>query len=402
MSEVWYLLCKLNNTCLLCFICLFPEYLYRFVALAAGGWAASPWQRGRSHGTAPEAVPPPTAIQSIDGFSVEVNWGPPTGEIKGLIDRYELRAYNRDSPDVPPIKTIYLANGNLTGVMTGLIPATRYVVTVSACSPAGCTESPINDGGDDNNKRSITTPEEAPEGVSPPSAVSSPSALFVTWEQPARPNGDITEYLLFHNNNTVYRGTNQQHNITGLGVFSTHFLVLSACTSVSCTNSSQVTSLTSQLPPGPLHAPSLTLLDSRTIFVEWSRPSQINGILEFYSIFLSHDGAEPALAYNSSELSEEHTLRNLTPGTTYSIRVAACTGGGCTVSPSSQAQTEESTPENVPAPLVVPLSPHALNVSWTPPETPNGESTRIFAHKRAVIDKPERYMGLQRFQWSVP
>nr|XP_054587843.1 usherin [Nothobranchius furzeri] len=353
----------------------FTEYLYRFVALAAGGWAASPWQRGRSHGTAPEAVPPPTAIQSIDGFSVEVNWGPPTGEIKGLIDRYELRAYNRDSPDVPPIKTIYLANGNLTGVMTGLIPATRYVVTVSACSPAGCTESPINDGGDDNNKRSITTPEEAPEGVSPPSAVSSPSALFVTWEQPARPNGDITEYLLFHNNNTVYRGTNQQHNITGLGVFSTHFLVLSACTSVSCTNSSQVTSLTSQLPPGPLHAPSLTLLDSRTIFVEWSRPSQINGILEFYSIFLSHDGAEPALAYNSSELSEEHTLRNLTPGTTYSIRVAACTGGGCTVSPSSQAQTEESTPENVPAPLVVPLSPHALNVSWTPPETPNGVIT---------------------------
>lgn len=24
------------------------EYLYRFVALAAGGWAAGPWQRGRS------------------------------------------------------------------------------------------------------------------------------------------------------------------------------------------------------------------------------------------------------------------------------------------------------------------------------------------------------------------
>lgn len=26
----------------------FQEYLYRFVALAAGGWAAGPWQRGRS------------------------------------------------------------------------------------------------------------------------------------------------------------------------------------------------------------------------------------------------------------------------------------------------------------------------------------------------------------------
>ncbi|MEQ2210633.1 hypothetical protein XENOCAPTIV_016934, partial [Xenoophorus captivus] len=53
-----------------------------------------------------------------------------------------------------------------------------------------------------------------------------------------------------------------------LGVYSTNFLVLGACTNVGCTNSSQVTALTSQLPPGPLHAPSLTLLDSRTIFVE--------------------------------------------------------------------------------------------------------------------------------------
>lgn len=134
----------------------------------------------------------------------------------------------------------------------------------------------------------------------------------------------------------------------------------------------------------------------------WSRPSQVNGVLEFYSIFLSHDGAEPVLAYNSTEHFEDHTLRNLTPGTDYTITVAvspllfhvfdlhchihpyinvlvclcqACTGGGCTLSPPSQAQTEESTPESVPAPLVTPLSPHALNVSWTPPDTPNGERT---------------------------
>ncbi|MED6234005.1 hypothetical protein ATANTOWER_020414 [Ataeniobius toweri] len=104
----------------------------------------------------------------------------------------------------------------------------------------------------------------------------------------------------------------------------------------------------------------------------WSRPSQINGVLKFYSIFLSHDGSEPMLAYNSSDLAEEHTLRNLTPGTSYSVTVAACTGGGCTRSPPSHVQTEESTPENVPEPLVIPLSPHSLNISWAPPETPNG------------------------------
>ncbi|XP_014832285.1 PREDICTED: usherin-like isoform X1 [Poecilia mexicana] len=352
----------------------FTEYLYRFVALAPGGLAASPWQRGRSQGEVPTSVPPPAAVESISGFSAKVRWLPPTGDVRGLIDRYELKAYNKDHPEVPPITATYLANGNFTGVITGLTPSTQYIVTVSVCSPAGCTESPVGNG-DHDVRSSFKTPEEVPDVVSPPFVVASPSALYLTWEPPARPNGDITEYILYHNSEMVYRGKNSQHNITGLGVYSTNFLVLSACTKVGCTNSSQVTALTSELPPGPLRAPSLTLLDSRSILVEWSRPSQIDGVLKFYSVLLSSDGSEPILAYNSSDLAEEHTLRSLTPGTFYSVTVAACTGGGCTRSPPSHVQTEESTPEDVPAPLVIPLSPHSLNISWTPPETPNGVIT---------------------------
>lgn len=157
----------------------------------------------------------------------------------------------------------------------------------------------------------------------------------------------------------------------------------------------------------------------------WSHPSKINGVLEFYLIFLSHDSGEPVLAYNSSEVFEDYTLRSLTPGTLYTITVAvsplrlnfdfqfvnlyhhihsyvivyvcacvcvcvcvcewqACTGGGCTLSPPSQAQTEESTPENVPAPLVTPLSPNALNVSWTPPDTPNGERVHTYTKIQTI------------------
>uniref|UniRef100_A0A4W5JM95 Fibronectin type-III domain-containing protein n=1 Tax=Hucho hucho TaxID=62062 RepID=A0A4W5JM95_9TELE len=149
--------------------------------------------------------------------------------------------------------------------------------------------------------------------------------------------------------------------------------VLSVCTAAGCSNSSQVTLLTSQQPPGDMEPPSLTVLDSRTVYIQWSRPEQVNGVLEFYSVYLSVEGEEPLCVYNSSELFEDHTLRNLTPGTTYSFTVTACTGGGCSFSPPSEAHTEESTPENIPAPYVTPLSPHALNITWTPPDTPNGK-----------------------------
>lgn len=67
---------------------------------------------------------------------------------------------------------------------------------------------------------------------------------------------------------------------------------------------------------------SLTHVRVLTCHSRWSRPSQVNGVLEFYSVFLSRYGAEPVLVYNSSELFEDYTLRNLTPGTGYTITVA--------------------------------------------------------------------------------
>ena len=83
----------------------------------------------------PTSVMPPTKVQSIDGFSAEVSWVPPTGDITGLIDRYELKAYIKDHPEVPPIKATYLANGNFTGKTHFFIFLIifRYRTWVEAC-----------------------------------------------------------------------------------------------------------------------------------------------------------------------------------------------------------------------------------------------------------------------------
>ncbi|XP_077569166.1 usherin [Stigmatopora nigra] len=362
----------------------FTEYLYRIIALGTGGWAASPWQRGRSYGKVPSSIPAPSSVQILNGFSAKVNWAPPSADVRGVIDRYVLKAYLREQPEMPPVKAVYLANEDFTGILSGLTPATQYVVTLSACVAMGCTESKHNADMTDG-KSAFKTPEEAPDGVSAPSTLSLPSSLFVTWKPPAWPNGVIKQYQLYQNNQMVYSGKERRHNITGLGIYTAHVLLLSACTAAGCTNSSKVTKLTSQLPPGSLRAPTLTLLDSRTILVEWTRPSRVNGVLNSYSIFVSEGGEEHAVVHNSSVLVEEHTLRNLTPGMAYNITVVACTGGGCTQSPSAQVVTEESTPEDVPAPLVTALSPHALNVSWTAPATPNGILTSFGLWMNGVL-----------------
>lgn len=72
---------------------------------------------------APTSVPPPTSLQSVDGFSVQVSWSPPTADFRGLIDSYELRAYAGDRPGSPPVTAVYLANGNFSGRKFLLLPS---------------------------------------------------------------------------------------------------------------------------------------------------------------------------------------------------------------------------------------------------------------------------------------
>lgn len=49
---------------------------------------------------------------------------------------------------------------------------------------------------------------------------------------------------------------------------------------------------------------------------------EVNGLLEFYTLYQSALGEEAAVVYNSSELFEDYTARNLVPGTTYLFQIA--------------------------------------------------------------------------------
>ncbi|XP_041578632.1 usherin [Vulpes lagopus] len=350
----------------------FTEYLYRVVASHEGGSVHSDWSRGRTPGAAPQSVPTPSRVRSVNGDSIEVTWDEPV-VVRGVIEKYVLRAYSEDDPHSPrrPSATSEFFNtSTLTGILTGLLPFKNYAVTLTACTLAGCTES--------SHALNISTPQEAPQEVQPPTAKSLPNSLVLSWNPPKKANGVITQYSLYMDGMLIYSGSGENYTATDLAVFTPHQFLLSACTHAGCTNSSLVILYTAQLPPEHVDSPLLTVLDSRTIYVQWKQPRNVNGILERYILYISNHTRDFTIwdvIYNSTELFQDHLLRPLSPGNKYLIKLGACTGGGCTVSEASEALTDEGAPEGVPTPKAHSSSPHSFNISWTEPEYPNGVIT---------------------------
>ncbi|XP_054432559.1 LOW QUALITY PROTEIN: usherin [Pteronotus mesoamericanus] len=361
----------------------FTEYLYRVIASHEGGSVRSDWSRGRTTGAAPRSMPPPSGVRGINGHSVDVTWDEPVA-VRGVIEKYLLRAYQEGGiprPRRTPAATLELVNANArTGVLTGLRPFTAYAVTLTACTLAGCVES--------SQALNISTPQEAPQEVQPPVAKSLPNSLFLSWNPPKKPNGVITQYSLYMDGMLVYSGSGENHTVTDLAVFTPHQFLLGACTHAGCTNSSLATLHTAQLPPDHVDPPILTILDSRTVYVQWKQPRKVNGILERYVLYISshmHDFTIWDVIYNSTELFQDCRLQYLLPGTKYLIKLGACTAGGCAVSGASEAQTAEGVPEGVAAPSAHSHSPYSFNVSWTEPQHPNGVITSYGLYLDGVL-----------------
>ncbi|XP_069464673.1 usherin [Ambystoma mexicanum] len=342
----------------------FTEYLYRVVASNPGGACASQWTHGRTRGSVPHSVPTPSRICSINSYSVEVTWDKPTG-VAGVIEKYILKAYNEDRPNVPAATAVVTGTRSQTETLAGLQPFTNYAITLAACTLDGCTES--------SEAFNISTPQEAPEDVQPPTAKAMPTSLLLSWLAPKKPNGVITQYLLYMNETLVYVGNETEYNISDLAVYSEQQFRLTACTVIGCTNNSVVTVHTAQLPPSGMASPDLTVLGTRSIAVRWTQPKEIHGLLERYIVYVSEDGKSTwDVVYNSTDLFLDYTIQHLLPGTRYFVQLSACTGGGCSVSNASEAATEESAPEGVAAPRIQSHSSDSFFVSWPRPEFPNG------------------------------
>ena len=194
------------------------------------------------------------------------------------------------------------------------------------------------------------------------------------WTEPGRPNGVITQYNLTLDGQLVFSGTDNNFTIRNLQVYTEYLLQLTACTRIGCAQGPEVRLRTGELPPKGIYTPVVFVRGTTEVEVKWRSPNITNGVIvRFEILFATSDVLDAYVSkFNATHDVFSTVITNLTAGTLYYVRVRPFSGGGGTFSGAAQVTTHEDVPDDIPAPLVIALSPYALFVIMLPPEKPNG------------------------------
>ncbi|XP_071790086.1 usherin-like isoform X2 [Asterias amurensis] len=342
----------------------YQHYTYVLGACTSVGCANSPPVTAATLQDVPANLFDPV-VTSIDATSVRITWRIP-GRPNGVIQQYRIAENGQDDP-------IYV--GDATGfeyIHSGLSPFTSYEYSLVACTAAGCTTS---------NAVSVTTPEAPPQGVlSPVHVVVSSTVLELYWTQPAIPNGILTSYRLYRFNSLVYSGSSLMYTDTNLSPNTRYEYILQASTSAGGTNSSVYTCQTPDSAPEGISTPSLTVLSSTSISATWIPPTIPNGVVRRYGVVILSGTPEQRAFFSNLETSR--IVENLTPFRLYDVRVEVCTDGGCGRGPKAFARTFEAPPLGQDQPTLKATGSTVVEVSWSPPSSPNGNITKYMIYRR--------------------
>lgn len=231
-----------------------------------------------------------------------------------------------------------------------------------ATNEAGSTDSPAI---------SVTTDESVPTSVRAP-AISSVTGRYdqlrITWSPPQQPNGLIRHYILQRNESTPWNvdvTTHLEYTDDGLTADTIYSYTVSACTSAGCTSSPRSTARTSEHVPDLVSPPLATTLNSSAVRVSWTAPVQANGRITHYQLLMN-----ATIIY--SGLATTQVVSRLQPYVLYEFVISACTSVGCTSSLPTLARPDEAPPTDLPPPTVHVTGTRSMEISWLPPEKPNG------------------------------
>nr|XP_047132108.1 usherin isoform X3 [Hydra vulgaris] len=260
----------------------------------------------------------------------------------------------------------------LTFIDNHLMPHTKYEYYIVVFNDAGNASSALN--------MSITEMGQPENLEAPVPTVLSSDKIFVIWSLPNKPNGQISEYILYRlkwstkEERLVYRGLQLSFlDMDGLEPYTGYLYILSACT-VSCTNiSASVLAYTEEAIPVGVQAPLLQAISSNSIQVNWSTPTYPNGKIIFYNVTILVKDIYRSLIPNDS-IGEmmSLTVSGLLPYNSYTFKVYACTSIGCSSSPSASATTLQAAPESILPPQITIINARMVELEWSPPKSPNG------------------------------
>ena len=212
-----------------------------------------------------------------------------------------------------------------------------------------------------------------PEEQAPPSAQPlNFSAILLTWRPPESPNGAIISYYLYRNDIIIANVTGLSYIDTGLDPVTRYSYSVAAVNRVGMTRSESVDATTLDGIPDGLQVPLVTSVNSTAFTGTWNEPQITNGMIISYTLQVYFTNNTRSVSAEVAGNRFVATVNGLNSFTTYYTTIIACTNGGCGESLQTMLQTAESSPQFQTPPDVVTINSSAINVTWLPPQIPNG------------------------------
>ncbi|XP_023666780.2 phosphatidylinositol phosphatase PTPRQ-like isoform X2 [Paramormyrops kingsleyae] len=276
-----------------------------------------------------------------------------------------------------------------------LQPYNSYTIQVSAATSSG-RGPPAG--------QAVLTPESGP--VDPPQNLSvwdiTASSLSMSWSPPSFATGRFSYVLELHERSgLVSSDSTLDVNFTysGLTPYTNYSVTVRAQSAGALGPVAEVTVLTLADTPGVVGNLTAAEVDSSSLKVSWTSPSQPNGLITKYRLLvLDHStvvqnitligweqGLKDADFHNVTwstlemvDVSANQTscvVRNLSAFTEYTIRVSAFTAIGEGPFTEITAITREQVPGSVMSVSYQNISSTSILVTWAPPLSPNGRIT---------------------------
>ena len=219
----------------------------------------------------------------------------------------------------------------------------------------------------------ISSHSTAPDNITEPTAVTIDGrSLLIMWEEPLIPNGSVRSYTIKRinpdNTETIITTLDSMtFNYTDqeLRPFTSYSYTVTATTAGGSTESQPGAGMTAQEVAFGLTPPSITAVNSTTLFIVWSPPSQLNGILQLYHLYqqLASDDSNATLVFEGLDTSFDDT--GLVPYTDYQYYYEVVNGAGTAESTvSTVTRTLADIPLQGPNSIATAINSTTIMLSW--------------------------------------